>query len=179
MKVHELAKELSVENDVIMEITSKTSHLNTLSDAEEALVRGQVAAQGKEEKKELVRFVSEIRRHVIDGGEKGNLRFDKYGFTAYKGSEQYNMIMKSKDIQIMVILDKPFEGDEEVAKFDQMLRKRIFTGPNNEASVQRGMLFLEAMFSPEERRELRAMLDINARIQRALRTKSYRYISAA
>jgi hypothetical protein len=143
------------------------------------------SVEAAEQGPKIVRFWSEVGKHAF--AVAGQLvRFEDYlldvyvsdpgtgeqgvGYTALKA-----LIAVDPDIRIVV--DEPFKDVGARKNFRLLLEDKVYTGPNREASAQRGMGFLEALFQRSEHEEVAKTLQehgVAGLIELAVTTKSYK-----
>jgi len=187
MKVHELAKKFGVESSEIVEMLGKSSHLANVTEEEERVVAANYEETAEPKSKTILRFWSEIKDHQIKH-PSGMITFDNFVLLAREDSQASRWLLGKDDRvsledaasrwpEISIVVDKPFESLEMRTNFGEMLRERVFSGPNKEVAIVRGLNWLYALFSNEEQSVIGKLQTVDAVIQTAIEKKSYIHCS--
>jgi len=85
------------------------------------------------------------------------------------------VLRKLKSPYIREVVDRPFGGEKELARFNKVLNDLIFTGERGEAS-KRGVISVRAMLSAKDCEDMvvDGMFDPSLLIMRVLKTKSFK-----
>ena len=187
MKVHELAKEVGVDSAEVVEMLGKESHLNVASDEEVQAVKAHFAKSPKKQRgSNILRFWSEVSGHKVKC-PSGMIVFEDFYLLAEEQSIAGQWLLgKSAGItpeqagkawpEIRIVVDKPFDGADAKAAFHTLLSEKVYTGANKEPSTH-GLGFINALFGPEEQRDIARLKSLDALIQKAVDEKSYMYCS--
>lgn len=193
MKVIELATELEVDVEAIMQILGKKDKFENVNQSEATKVRkilvedAEPVAPPKERK--TVRFWSDVKRfsfmvpiRVPGAGENVRdipatvTRFKDFRLTVLPGSVAHKTVMNLKDPDVRIIVDKPFDELGQAKAFREKLEDGIYTGKQRQASTLRGISYVMALFNAEERNEAAKALTqygVGGLIELAVRKKSY------
>jgi hypothetical protein len=129
----------------------------------------------------LVRFWSMKERHQVALASGKNVIFKGYVFLSEEGSLQAKAIRSARIPDVREIVNKPFEDESDLAKFNKFLNDMVYTGERGMAS-KRGVNLLMGLFSHNEYSQLQAdhykktksPLTPDVIIMRALKTKSFK-----
>ena len=203
MQVHVLAKELGITSRQIQDLLDKPAPTSKMDEDEVQAVREQFpvseqpaatapaeavqeeaaptpAAPTKKQRASVV-FWSENSKHAIpteDG--RGLIKFIDFRLEAYADGQAYAAIMKEKDSEIRIVVDKKFKTIHELKQFRGMRVERVKTGHNGEESLLRGLAFVRALFNPgtemEEFASTMASDGADGVIELAVQTKSFKVL---
>lgn len=183
MKVSELAEELGITVKQAMALTRKPNQNTNLTEEEVEKAVSEYADQKTPESrtKAVVRFWSEVMNHAFPAtnphtGEQQLVYFEDYKLDTEKDGVAYNAVLDLNEPDIRIVVDKPFEDVGEAKEFRDLLKTKVFTGPNEEAGAVRGMGFLLALFNNEEMPDVARTLNkhgVGGVIELAVRLKSY------
>lgn len=130
-----------------------------------------------EPKKGLVRFWSEIQSHRVAVSAGRNVVFKNHILELAENDPDVAAIRKVVGPFIKEIIDKPFEKEDELARFNEFLNKRMFTGENGLPS-KRGLSMIKNILSREDDTDdiySKSKANVpNLVVMRVLKTKSFR-----
>lgn len=176
MQVHELAKEIGVENKAVQVFLNKSSHLSSVTDEEanRARVAAKTGAFSSPDAKKI-KFWSRNRDQRIARMDGTSIRFRNYIFVCDEGSNDCKTIRSVPHPDVMEVVDAPYKDEAEAARFRKELSSLVFTGSMREISRDRGMTALTSLFWMNELDDLKdKMWNPDALIERAVRIKSLR-----
>ena len=193
MKVFELATELEVDVEAVMQILGKEDKSENVSGSEAAKVRKLLVADAAPvaapKQRETVRFWSDVKRFSFmvpvraPGAEERAhevpttiTRFKDFRLTVLPGSIAHKTLLNLKDPEVRIVVDKPFEELGQAKAFREKLEDGIYTGKQRQASTLRGISYVMALFNAEERNEAAKALTqygVGGLIELAVRKKSY------
>ena len=183
MKVSELAEQLGITVKQAMALTGKPNQNTNLTEEE----ANQAASDYEKQEtpasrtKAVVRFWSEVMNHAFPvnnprTGEQQLVYFEDFKLDTEKGGIACNAVLDLNEPDIRIVVDKPFEDVGEAKVFRDLLKGKVFTGPNEEAGAVRGMGFLLALFTNDEMPDVARTLNkhgVGGVIELAVRMKSY------
>ena len=146
----------------------------------EIVVEGAKAKAGElrpdvEPKSDIVRFWSPLQSFKIAIRPDANLTFQNHALCLKADDPDVAVIRGKMPYDTREVVDRPFEDDALLAKFNKFLMDTVFIGERGEPS-SRGILAVEGLFSPSELQNIGAIGRERADqlIIKALKGKSFK-----
>lgn len=192
MRVHDLAKELDVDADAVLQLLGKKHPNESVSDDEVVKVQKALGIEPAEKpeppkpkaaakaKTDVLRFWSGARSFsfpVMQDGVQKLVRFKDYCLLVVKDSPAHKAVVALRDPEVKLVVDEPFEDIGQISQFRKMLEGRLYTGMNQEVSFDTGMAFVMALFNNQEQEKAAKAFSNygpDGLIEVAVRSKSYK-----
>ena len=125
-------------------------------------------------KADEVKFWSSISNYMIATAGR-NIQFSNHVFCPKTGDHDEEIVRQTNTPYVYEVVDKPFEDEAKLARFNSFLSDILFTGERGEPS-RRGIIAIQALFSAHECDDLVAggKTKADQLIVRVMRTKSFK-----
>ena len=189
MQVRDLAKELEVDPEAVLELLGKKSPNDNVTDADVSKVQKTLGVEPKASgtpKKakagraaDVLRFWSGVRSFslpVIANGEQKLVYFKDYSLQVVKDGPTHKALVALRDPEVKLVVDEPFEDIGQISRFRKLLESRLYTGMNQEVSYDAGMAFVMALFDNDDYEKAAKAFSKygpDGLIEVAVRSKSY------
>ena len=119
----------------------------------------------------VVRFWSTQIGYTIAVAPGKNVVFKKHVLALESHDPAVSAVRKTRSSEVKEVLDKPYESEVDLAKFNKFLQKLVYRGEYGTVS-KRGMTALLGLFGPNDKLDPTSTPD--TLIMKALKTKSFK-----